>query len=435
MKRQAYTDLLIWKKSNNRKPLVVYGARQVGKTWLLREFGKNEYKQTIYLNFDKNRELHRYFGDDISPQKIILSLEAHFSAHINSGDTLIIFDEVQECQRAKDSLKYFNEDAPQYHITAAGSFLGIAEGKFPVGQVAELTLFPLSFYEYLEANGKDILLAQLKSLDKSFIKGISGLATQFLREYFYIGGMPEAVDTFIHSPDDLQAVREVQQRILKEYKNDFSKHIKATDIVKVRMIWDTIPLHLARERKKFMYKDIKIGARASEFENALDWLVNTGLVYKINRTTSGKIPLIAYEEREFFKLYVVDIGLLSAMSNLAIKTFYDTGSEIFKEFKGALAEQYVLQELKTCGILPISYWGNDTGKAEVDFVLQYENTIIPLEVKASVNKKSKSLTVYRNEYHPTHSIRASLNNLGIDNGLYSIPLYLIASFAEVLLRQ
>jgi len=431
MNRYAYTDLLKWKKSIKRKPLILYGARQVGKTWLLKKFGKDEYESVLYLNFDINREFHQYFGDKISPQTIIKSLENHFQEKISPEETLLIFDEIQECQRAKDALKYFHEDAPQYNIAAAGSFLGIAGGKFPVGQVDEITLHPLSFYEFLEAIGHNGLVIALRNLDTALIKNMHGLLVDKLKEYFYTGGMPEAVKAFIDT-SDLNTVREVQEAILNNYKGDFSRHIKGVDIPKVRMLWDSIPVHLSKEKKKFIYKEIKTGGRASEFENAMDWLVNTGLVHKLIKTTEPKLPLAGFADRQIFKLYMLDLGLLSAKSRLDIKTFFEPKNEVFREFKGAMTEQYVIQELKTLGHLPIFYWGSATGKAEVDFVIQYDNGIVPIEVKSDLNKKSYSLNVYMETYRPLKAIRTSLNNFGTFRGLYSIPLYMIESMKEVL---
>ncbi|MDR1418726.1 MAG: ATP-binding protein [Endomicrobium sp.] len=431
MKRAAYSSLLEWKKSSSRKPLVLYGSRQVGKTWLLQDFGRKEYKNTVYLNFDKNRDFHKFFGDDISPNRIIRSLKIYFNTEISFEETLIIFDEIQECQRAKDSLKYFHEDDPRYHIAAAGSFLGIANGKFPVGQVDEFTIYPLSFYEFLEAIGEFRILDAVRSLDFSLIAGLSGKLIDLLKTYMYVGGMPEVVKTFAER-QDLNVMREVQETILNNYKSDFSKHIKSTDIAKVRMLWDSIPFHLAKEKKKFMYKEIKQGGRASEFENAMDWLVNTGLVYKVSRTTDPKIPLASHAEREFFKLYMLDVGLLCAKSLLNITTLAFPNNSIFAEFKGALSEQYVLQELKILKHLPIFYWGNASGKSEVDFILQYENEIVPLEVKSDLNTKSYSLSVYIEKYLPSRVIRTSLKNYGKAPPLYSIPLYMIESIKDIL---
>ena len=436
MKRYAYKQLADWKASPRRKPLIIYGARQVGKTWLLKEFGKNEYKETFYLNFEAENEIHKYFAGSITPNRVIAGLEDHFGKKIVPTDSLIIFDEIQENQRVKDSLKYFNEDAPHYHIAAAGSFLGIAQGKFPVGQVDEITLRPLSFYEFLEATGKHILLDNIRRSEHSANSSVSITAESKLKEYMYIGGMPEAVNTFIEM-GNLHETRAVQEKILNNYKNDFNKHIKGTDIPKVRLLWDSIPLHLAKEKKKFIYREIKTGARAAAYENALDWLINTGLIYKVDRTSEAKLPLPAYADREAFKIFMLDTGLLSAAVGLDITTFYDPDPLVYKEFKGAITEQFVLQELKTLANnvtakIPIFYWGRDEGKSEVDFVIQWRNEIIPIEVKSGINKKSKSLEIYRNLYNPSHAIRTTLNNFGIEGNLYSVPLYMIGSIENIL---
>ncbi|MDR2575277.1 MAG: AAA family ATPase [Treponema sp.] len=434
MERTAYSELLAWKSSKNRKPLILYGARQVGKTWLLKEFGKNEYKTAIYINFDKEPDVQKYFTGNISPNYIIAGLEDYSKKKIVPEETFIIFDEIQENQRAKDTLKYFNEDAPQYHIAAAGSFLGIAGGKFPIGQVDEITILPMSFYEFLQARGDGILLNNIKSLDRALFELSSITAGPKLKEYMYVGGMPAVVKTFIES-GNLHEARKEQEKILNNYKEDFSKHIKGTDIPKVRMIWDTIPLHLAKEKKKFMYKEIKTGARAAAYENALDWLVNTGLTYKVNRTSEAKLPLAAYADREAFKIFMLDTGLLTAASGLDITTFYDPDPLVFREFKGAITEQFVLQELKTLGAMPVCYWSREEGKNEVDFVVQWRNEIVPIEVKSGVRTKSKSLEIYRELFRPAHAIRTTLKNFGVSGGLYSIPLFMVASFADMLANE
>jgi len=435
MKRKLKSELLNWKASPRRKPLILYGARQVGKTWLLKEFAANEYRDSIYVNFDTNREVHKYFADNISPGSIIAGLETHFGKKIIPGETLIILDEIQENQRAKDSLKYFSEDAPEYHVAAAGSFLGVAHGKFPVGQVDELTLRPLSFFEFIEAKGQFILLENIEKLvsrlDGSLAGAVSITAEQTMKEYMYTGGMPEAVVAYIQS-GNLHETREVQKKILNNYKNDFIKHIKGTDIPKVRMLWESIPLHLSKEKKKFMYKEIRIGARAAAYENALDWLVNTGLVYKVDRVNDAKLPLTAFADRGAFKIYMLDIGLLSAAVGLDMRTFYEPDPLVFKEFKGAITEQFALQELKTHPALPIYYWGRDEGKSEVDFVVQWQNEVVPIEVKSGIHKRSKSLDIYRELYNPKHAVRTTLNNFGFTGGFYSIPLYMIANFAEII---
>jgi predicted AAA+ superfamily ATPase len=435
MKRIAYNWLLNWKKSERRKPLVLYGARQVGKTWLLKEFGDTEYENKVYLNFDKKPELCDYFKNDLNPKNIISALEAEFSTTIKPEKTLIIFDEIQECQRAKDSLKYFNEEAPQYHIASAGSFLGIAGGKFPVGQVDEMTLYPMSFYEFLSALNQDKIVSAIRELNFPLINTLSGKLEEYLKTYFYVGGMPAVVNIYSQK-QDIEKARKEQYELLNAYKSDFSKHIKGTNIPKVHMIWDAIPVHFAKEKKKFVYKELKEGGRASQFEDAMDWLMRTGLIYKIQRTTQNKIPLNSYLDKDYFKLYMLDIGLLCAEAQISIKTFFEADSKIFEEFKGALAEQYVLQELKVATTNPIAYWGNDKGNAEVDFVMQMDNKIIPIEVKANTNTRAKSLSYYIGEYNPEYAIRTSLKHYGKDDkNLYSIPLYMIEAFKIIIKEE
>ena len=431
MKRYALEFLKEWKNSAHRKPLILYGARQVGKTWLMKEFGNTEYKNVIYLDFDENKKLGDYFDQDLDTGRIIRAIESFSNKEITPEDTLLIFDELQECQRAKDSLKYFNENAPQYHIIAAGSFLGVATGKFPVGKVGRLTLYPMSFYEFLEATGREKLLETIKNRDRPLLENLSTLLIDMLKTYFYVGGMPEAVNIYAQSKN-LSKVREVQKEILKNYKSDFSKHINPHEISKVRMLWDSIPVHLAREKKKFIYRDVKTGGRASEFENALDWLLNTGLVYKISRALSPRLPLARNQEREAFKLFMLDTGLLCAKTNVDVTAFYEAEAKIFDDFHGAITEQYVCQELKSTYENPLFYWGREKGAAEIDFIMQYKNDIIPIEVKSEKFTQSKSLKVYMAEYNPKIAVRTSLKNMGNSNSLYSIPLYMIASLADIL---
>jgi len=431
MKRYAMESLKAWKCSAGRKPLMLYGARQVGKTWLMQEFGRTEFKEVLYINFDKNAKAKRIFGENIEPGYIIPQLENEFEKKIYPKDTLLIFDEIQESQRAKDSLKYFNEDAPEYHVIAGGSFLGVASGKFPVGQVDKLTIYPMSFYEFLEAIGRKQLVDTLHGLDSRMIMGLSHTATELLKIYFYVGGMPAAVRTYAETKD-IHKVREVQNGILDDYKGDFSKHIRAVDIPKVRMLWDSIPVHLAKEKKKFIYKEIKTGGRATEFENAMDWLVNTGLVYKVMRTETAKMPLLTYQQRDIFKLFMLDVGLLCAHSGVDIKTLLQPGANIFDDFKGAVTEQFVLQELKALTANPILYWVNEKGHSEIDFVLQYNGEIIPIEAKSSENARAKSLKVYMDMEKPAHAVRTSLRNYGTQDNLYSVPLYMMGSFFYII---
>ena len=431
MKRNAFESLKKWKNSGNRKPLILYGARQVGKTWLLKEFGQAEYRQLVYLNFDDDKKLCNYFQKDLDTVRIIRALETLYNIKITASDTLIIFDEIQECQRAKDSLKYFNENAPQYHIAAAGSFLGVAAGKFPVGQVNSLTLFPMTFYEFLVALGREKLVKAIMDLEQPLLESMSGLLIDMLKAYFYVGGMPEAVNIYAES-GNLAAVREQQNEILQNFKNDFSKHIHQSDIPKVRMLWDSIPVHLAREKKKFIYRDIKTGGRASEFENAMDWLINTGLVYKVSRVLTPKLPLARDQEREVFKLFMLDVGLLCAKANVDLAAFYEADAKIFDDFHGAMSEQYVCQALKAGNKNPLFYWGREKGAAELDFVMQHKNEIIPIEVKSEKHTQSKSLKFYMEEYKPKTAVRTSLKNLGSSGALHSIPLYMIESLESII---
>ncbi|MDR0331641.1 MAG: ATP-binding protein [Chitinispirillales bacterium] len=432
MKRYAMDSLKRWKNSADRKPLMIYGARQVGKTWLMKEFGRAEFGNTLYVSFDKNERARQIFGEDIDPRYIVSRLENDFDTQIDPRRTLLIFDEIQECQRAKDALKYFCENAPEYHVVAAGSFLGVATGKFPVGQVNTLTVRPMSFYEFLEAIGRSRLLGALMGLDSKMILGMSQTASELLRAYFYVGGMPKAVQAYADT-GDIRKTRELQEEMLDGYRGDFSKHIKGSDIPKVRMLWDTIPAHLAKEKKKFVYKEVKTGGRASEFENAMNWLENTGLVHRVSRTQHAKMPLLANLEREHFKIFMADIGLLCAHSGVDVKTLAQPEINIFDNFRGALTEQFVLQELKALlPKAPILYWANERGHSEVDFVFQYEGEIIPIEAKSSENARAKSLKAYMDAEKPARALRTSLKNFGAKDNLISVPLYMMGSLLEIL---
>ena len=431
MKRNAYKELLAWKNSPDRKPLLLQGARQVGKTWLMEEFGKNEFRDFVSLNFEKKPALSLYFDGDLSPVNIIKNLEQHFNKNIDPENSLIIFDEIQESKRALNSLKYFYEEAPQYHIIAAGSFLGVSmHGGFPVGKVDRLNLYPLSFYEFLEGIGRERYAETLKKQDFNLIHAASGDYAGFLKKYFYVGGMPKAVAVYAER-ENLREVRTIQNNILSDYSNDFSKHISPVNTPKVEMIWNSIPRHLSREKKKFVYNELKTGARAHSYEDAMNWLFDTRLVYKITRTEEIKLPLASYADERIFKLYMLDIGLLGAVSGLDINFLYENDDSLFGLFNGAMAEQFVMQELKAAGFTPY-YWGREKGEAEVDFIFQWQNRIVPVEVKAGIRTKSKSLDVYRNSYHPDHSVRMSLKNYGKADDLYSVPLFMTAGLEKIL---
>ncbi len=432
MKRYAINKLIDWKESQNRKPLIIRGARQVGKTWLMKEFGKTQYKKTIYINFENNDLMREHFSKDLNTKRIIEGLELEHSK-IDSKNTLIILDEIQECPKALTALKYFYENNPEYHIVAAGSLLGVAlheDVSFPVGKVDFLDLYPLSFLEFLDAMGEENFVELLNKPDSDNIKTFKPKYIEWLKKYYYIGGMPEVVNDFVKN-NDYKKARKIQENILSAYTSDFSKHISSTGKLKIDLLWESIPNQLTQESKKFVYKKIKQGARADEFEEALSWLINCGLVYKINRITKPALPIRAYEDTKAFKLFILDVGLLCALSKLPARTLLD-GDKIFTEFNGALAEQYVLQQLKTLDDMEVAYWISKSGNAEIDFVIQTDGYVIPVEVKATTNLQAKSLKVYREKFEPEISIRTSLADFEINNGLFNIPLFMAGKFDEIL---
>jgi len=434
MKRTLYGDLLVWKESPNRKPLLLQGARQTGKTWLMEEFGRNEFRNVVALNFDRTPALSAYFDNDISPAHIIKTLEQHFDVAISPADTLVILDEIQESARALNSLKYFCEEAPQYHIIAAGSFLGVATyGSFPVGKVDRLTLYPFSFFEFLCGIGKERYVDAILNRDFGLIRSTSGDYEKFLKTYFIVGGMPKAVAAYA-ARENLREVRGIQNDILADYKDDFSKHISPLNTPKVEMIWNSIPRHLSKEKKKFVYKELKEGARAYSYEDAMNWLFATRLVYKVARTEENKLPPASYADDRTFKLYMLDIGLFNAKSGLDISALINPSDELFGIFNGAMTEQFVMQELVAAGHAPY-YWGREKGEAEVDFVVQWRNELVPVEVKSGIRKKSKSLDVYRQLYNPENAVRTTLRGFGAADGLYSVPLYMIANLGELISRK
>jgi len=432
MKRYTINKLIQWKNDPNKKPLIIRGARQVGKTWLMKEFGKTQYKKTIYINFELEDLMREHFSKDLNTKRIIEGLELEYSK-IDPQNTLIILDEIQECPKALTALKYFYENNPEYQIVAAGSLLGVAiheQVSFPVGKVDFIDLYPLSFYEFLDANGEEKFVELLQNPNNENIKTFKPKYIEWLKKYYYIGGMPEVVNNFINT-NDFQKARKIQENILDAYTRDFSKHISSTGKLKIDLLWESIPNQLTQESKKFVYKKIKQGARADEFEEALSWLINCGLVYKINRISKPAMPIKAYEDTKAFKLFILDVGLLCALSKLPARTLID-GDKIFTEFNGALAEQYVLQQLKILEDMGIAYWISKSGNAEIDFVIQNNGYVIPVEVKANTNLQAKSLKVYREKFEPEISIRTSLADFEINNGLYNIPLFMAGKFDEIL---
>ena len=426
MKRKLLENLVEWKNRKAHKPLILEGARQVGKTWLMQEFGNTQYKKVAYINFDRNLKMRETFETDLDTKRLITAIGLDAEFKITPEDTLIIFDEIQECPRAITSLKYFNEDAPEYDIIAAGSLLGVAHHTgtgFPVGKVEFLRLYPLSFTEFLDAMGKEQYVELIEKQDFEMIKIFSNKFEDLLKQYCYIGGMPEVVQNFVNN-GDFNQVRTIQKRILSAYERDFSKHIPANTVEKARMLWNSIPTQLAQENKKFIYNAIKKGARAKEFETALTWLRNNGLIYQVHKITKPGLPIGTYADLDAFKLFVLDVGLLGALSGLEAKTILGK-YEIFQEFKGAIAEQYVLQQFKTIDDMPIYYWTNETSRSEVDFVIQRESKVIPVEVKAATNLKARSLKIYMEQFKPELAIRTSLADYKKTENLVDIPLYAI----------
>lgn len=425
IKRDIEQKLILWKKSTDRKPLILRGARQVGKTYSLKRFGEKNYKKTAYFNFDEQPELKQFFSDTKDVQRIINNLSLVYGQRIIPHDTLIIFDEIQECSEALGTLKYFCEKAPEYDIASAGSLLGVALTKgrtFPVGKVDFLDIHPITFFEFLAAASPQ-LADYIKSIQIiEYIPDIffNQLLEQF-KIYFITGGMPESIGSYLDIMD-IDKVQKILQNILDAYSLDFSKHIDKSDILKVGYVWNSIPSQLSRENKKFLYQTVKEGARAREYENAIEWLDRAGLVQKIHKISAPKLPLTAYKDLSAFKLYVLDTGILRRLALLS-PTAITEGNRLFTEFKGALSENYILQSLLIQFEGKPSYWTSDN-TAEVDFVIQYQNEIIPIEVKSGESVRSRSLSVYSSKYSPKTKIRFSLKNLSYNNGLLNIPLFL-----------
>ena len=432
MYRIAMEKLLKWKQSKRRKPLIIEGARQVGKTWLMKEFGRQAYADTVYINFDSNSRMAELFASDLDTERLIMGLELYIGRKIDPENSLLIFDEVQEVPRALTSLKYFYENAPEYHIVCAGSLLGIAlhQGtSFPVGKVDFLKLYPLSFKEFLMATGKERFAELLDKRDFPMITSFKQLYIDALKQYYFIGGMPEAVQSFVENKD-FNEVREIQKRILAAYEQDFSKHAPVEIVPRLRMLWNSIPSQLAKENKKFIYGLIREGARAKDYETAIMWLSDCGLVHKVTRVNAAGIPLRAYEDLKAFKLFVVDVGLLGCMTGLRQRTLLE-GNDLFVEFKGALTEQYVCQQLKTMEDLDVYYYTNDRGSCEVNFIIDTGEQVVPVEVKAEVNLRAKSLKTYYEKFSPQISVRTSMADYKREEWLVNLPLYAIDQITQI----
>lgn len=433
MKRQLMKQLCEWKDKRNRKPLIIRGARQVGKTWIMKEFGKNYFENTAYVNFDNNLRMKRVFENDFDIERLILSVSAETGVSVKPGKTLLIFDEIQEAPGALGSLKYFYENNPEYVIVAAGSLLGVAlhpGTSFPVGKVDFMDLYPLNFREYLDALGETRFTEILDSADHEMITAFKTKYIERLREYYYVGGMPEVVQTYIDTKD-FNLVRQLQKNLLDYYRQDFSKHASSALVPRLNLVWDSIPMQLAKENKKYIYGQVREGARAKDFELAIQWLLDCGLIHKVNRVNKPALPLKAYMDMDAFKIYHLDIGLLTAMTDLEARTIID-GNRIFTEFKGALTEQFVLQELiSELNVSPYYYTAtNSTG--EIDFILQGAADIVPLEVKAEENLKARSLRAYCEKYKPRYAVRTSMSDYREQDWMTNIPLYDITEIGKYL---
>lgn len=424
MERDAINELVRWKEKARRKPLILEGARQVGKTWLVKEFARLHYKNIAYINFEEQQYLRNLFESDFDIDRILTAINAVTHQVCVAGETLIFLDEIQEATNGLTALKYFYENAPEHHVIAAGSLLGLELHKqtsFPVGKVQFLTLYPMSFTEYLKAMGENALVILLKNKEWTNIHLFSSKYKELLKQYYYVGGMPEAVLSFSETKD-WQEVREIQKEILKSYDKDFSKHAPEEIIPRIRQLWDSVPAQLSKENRKFLYGVVKEGARAREYEIGLQWLLDGGLIYKVNCVSAPRLPLKSYEDKSAFKIYTVDIGLLGAMSDLDATTVVK-GNEIFTEFKGALTEQYVLQQL----ILTKTpfYWSKPNAKQEIDFLIQQKEEIIPIEVKAEENLKAKSLRQFVLENKPETVYRVSMSDYRKEEWMTNLPLYAI----------
>ena len=422
MERSIYQDLLHWKNAPNRKPLILQGARQVGKTWLMRAFGKAEFEQTVYLNFESSTRLKTLFSIDFDIQRIISIIEIEVNHKIKPKTTLLIFDEIQEAERGLTALKYFYEQAPQYCIVAAGSLLGVSlqiNTSFPVGKVDFLKMYPMSFQEFLENTGQNLLKEHLLAKNWAIIDTFHDKLVELLRLYYFIGGMPEAVFNYVQF-QDLNQVRAIQETILMGYQNDFSKYAPIEIVPRIRLVWQHLVGQLAKENRKFMYGQLKKGARAKDFEAAIAWLADAGLILKVNLVEKPAIPLQAYADFDSFKLFGLDVGLLNASAKIDPKILLEKNS-ILTEFKGAITEQFVAQQLKMKH--EIYYWSASNATAEIDFLIQLQNQIIPIEVKAEENLKSKSLKVFFERFSPLQATRVSMSRFRIQDWLVNIPLY------------
>ncbi len=434
MKRQLYKQLLAWKTDKRRKPLLLQGARQVGKTYLVNSFGKQEYQQYIYLNLEQNPDLKSLFSGNLSAENLIHNISLYLGKKITPSDTLICLDEVQTVPEAITSLKYFYEQAPDYHIIATGSLLGVSVGKsssFPVGKVNFMTLYPMNFMEYLRAFGEELLVESLQNLAEisPLPEILHEKLLKHVKMYLYLGGMPEVLADYLKNKD-IAAVRTIQNEILEAYRRDFSKYTEAAQAIKLAEIWQSIPVQLAKENKKFKYSDVRKGGRASAFEQSIEWLRETGLIHLAQQISTPKLPLSGYADRSKFKIYLLDTGLLGAMLQLSSDMILQP-SQLYTEYNGAFIENFVAQEFKSLRNQDLFYWTSDSA-AEVDFVVVQNNQIYPIEVKSGTSRTLKSLRSYAKKYNPAYIFRFSPRNFTRDDDFVNVPLYAIFLFESTL---
>lgn len=425
MERSIYSSLKKWKESSTRKPLILQGARQVGKTYILKEFGAREYSEVVYINCDDNNDMQNMFVD-YDVDRIIRSLSAISGISIKPSTTLLILDEIQEVERGLASLKYFCEKAPEYHVAVAGSLLGITlhEGtSFPVGKVDMLYMYPMDFEEFLLAMGKEQLVELLRNNSWAALTPLRGMLTELLRQYYFVGGMPEAVKAYVER-GDIWEVRSIHSKIIDAYRNDMSKHVPKQQVQRINMVWNSIPSQLARDNKKFIYGALRKGARANDFEIAIQWLVDSGLVHKVHRISKPVVPLKFYEDMASFKLFLLDCGLLGALSETPPEQIL-IGDNVFEEYKGAFTENYVLQQLKSLPSTFVYYYSNDNSTLEIDFVVQHEAHVIPIEVKAEENLRAKSLRQFVTDNSGLHGVRFSMSDYREQDWLTNVPLWAV----------
>lgn len=425
MERSIYSSLKKWKESPTRKPLILQGARQVGKTYILKEFGAREYSEVVYINCDDNNDMQNMFVD-YDVDRIIRSLSAISGVSIKPSTTLLILDEIQEVERGLASLKYFCEKAPEYHVAVAGSLLGktLPEGtSFPVGKVDMLYMYPMDFEEFLLAMGKEQLVELLRNNSWAALTPLRGMLTELLRQYYFVGGMPEAVKTYVER-GDIWEVRSIHSKIIDAYRNDMSKHVPKQQVQRINMVWNSIPSQLARDNKKFIYGALRKGARANDFEIAIQWLVDSGLVHKVHRISKPVVPLKFYEDMASFKLFLLDCGLLGALSETPPEQIL-IGDNVFEEYKGAFTENYVLQQLKSLPRTFVYYYSNDNSTLEIDFVVQHEAHVIPIEVKAEENLRAKSLRQFVTDNAGLHGVRFSMSDYREQDWLTNVPLWAV----------